>query len=164
MMFMLGAVIFAVFVLPIVSLVLDRTKKATKKEKFTNTVFVSQAYQTVCHVCSLIMVGIALVLGIFAGFENIVGHLVVFAIFILLIEFCAGALKRHKVVINGDILQITPAVGRKRTISFQDISSCIEKEQIGVKLFVGKKKICTVSCDCIGYKEFRGMLKERKLF
>ena len=78
---MIRAIIFAVFVVPVVSLVLDKTQKATKKEKFTNTVFVSHAYQTVCHVCSLIMVGIALVLGFFMGFDNTIGHSVVFAIF-----------------------------------------------------------------------------------
>ena len=38
---MIRAIIFAVFVVPIISLVLDKTQKATKKEKFTNTVFVS---------------------------------------------------------------------------------------------------------------------------
>lgn len=92
---MIRAIIFAVFVVPVISLVLDKTQKATKKEKFTNTVFVSHAYQTVCHVCSLIMVGIAIALGLFMGFDNTVGHSVVFAIFVLLIEFCAWALKRH---------------------------------------------------------------------
>ena len=92
---MIRAIIFAVFVVPIISLVLDKTQKATKKEKFTNTVFVSHAYQTVCHICSLIMVGIAIALGLFMGFDNTVGHSVVFAIFVLLIEFCAWALKRH---------------------------------------------------------------------
>ena len=97
---------FAVFVVPIISLVLDKTQKATKKEKFTNTVFVSHAYQTVCHICSLIMVGIAIALGLFMGFDNTVGHSVVFAIFVLLIEFCAWALKRHKVVIDGNNLRI----------------------------------------------------------
>ena len=93
---MIRAIIFAVFVVPVISLVLDKTQKATKKEKFTNTVFVSHAYQTVCHVCSLIMVGIAIALGLFMGFDNTVGHSVVFAIFVLLIEFCAWALKRHR--------------------------------------------------------------------
>ena len=83
---MIRAIIFAVFVVPIISLVLDKTQKATKKEKFTNTVFVSHAYQTVCHICSLIMVGIAIALGLFMGFDNTVGHSVVFAIFVLLIE------------------------------------------------------------------------------
>lgn len=151
---MIRAIIFAVFVVPIISLVLDKTQKATKKEKFTNTVFVSHAYQTVCHICSLIMVGIAIALGLFMGFDNTVGHSVVFAIFVLLIEFCAWALKRHKVVIDGNNLRITPAVGRTREISFNDISRCTEKEQIGLKIFVGNKKICTVSCDCVGYKEF----------
>ena len=160
---MIRAIIFAVFVVPIISLVLDKTQKATKKEKFTNTVFVSHAYQTVCHICSLIMVGIAIALGLFMGFDNTVGHSVVFAIFVLLIEFCAWALKRHKVVIDGNNLRITPAVGRTREISFNDISCCTEKEQIGLKIFVGNKKICTVSCDCVGYKEFLEMLKEKNL-
>ena len=160
---MIRAIIFAVFVVPIISLVLDKTQKATKKEKFTNTVFVSHAYQTVCHICSLIMVGIAIALGLFMGFDSTVGHSVVFAIFVLLIEFCAWALKRHKVVIDGNNLRITPAVGRTREISFNDISRCTEKEQIGLKIFVGNKKICTVSCDCVGYKEFLEMLKEKNL-
>lgn len=73
---MIRAIIFAVFVVPIISLVLDKTQKATKR-KFTNTVFVSHAYQTVCHICSLIMVGIAIALGLFMGFDNTVGHSVV---------------------------------------------------------------------------------------
>ena len=64
---------------------------------------------------------------------------------------------------SGNNLRITPAVGRTREISFNDISRCIEKEQIGLKIFVGNKKICTVSCDCVGYKEFLEMLKERSL-
>ena len=38
---MIRTIIFAVFVVPVISLVLDKTQKATKKEKFTNTVFVS---------------------------------------------------------------------------------------------------------------------------
>ena len=97
------------------------------------------------------------------GFDNTVGHSVVFAIFVLLIEFCAWALKRHRVVIDGNNLRITPAVGRTREISFNDISRCTEKEQIGLKIFVGNKKICTVSCDCVGYKEFLEMLKEKNL-
>ena len=129
---MLRAFVFTAFICPIISLILDRAQKATKKAKFTNT-----------------------------GFENIVGHLVVFAVFVLLIELCAWALKRHKVVIDGDILHITPAVGRTRKIAFHEISRYTEKEHTGLKLFVGKKKICTVSCDCVGYKEFREMLKKR---
>lgn len=158
---MLRAFIFTAFICPIISFILDRTQKATKKAKFTNTVFVSHAYQNVLHVCALVMVGMALVLGLRFGFENIVGHLVVFAVFVLLIELCAWALKRHKVVIDGDILHITPAVGRTRKIAFHEISRYTEKEHTGLKLFVGKKKICTVSCDCVGYKEFREMLKKR---
>ena len=63
------------------------------------------------------------------GFDNTVGHSVVFAIFVLLIEFCAWALKRHKVVIDGNNLRITPAVGRTREISFNDIPVAQKKSK-----------------------------------
>lgn len=29
-----------------------------------------------------------------------------------------------------------------------------EKKGIGTKAYMGKKKVCTISSDCIGYKEF----------
>ena len=71
-----------------------------------------------------------------------------------MIEFCAWALKRHKVVIDGNNLRITPAVGRTREISFNDISRCTEKEQIGLKIFVGNKKFVQFLATVLDIKNF----------
>ena len=132
-------------------------KEMTEEEKFTNTVYLLSYYPIVFHICAAAFAVIELI-AIFTG--NLV-CIIFFAVCVLLTEFCAWMCRRHKVVIEGDVLHLTPMIGRSRTIRFSDLTSFKEIPKIGVKLYVRTKKVCTVSCDCVGYKEFLQMLKNR---
>lgn len=160
---MLRSIIFVVFIYPLIMFVLDLLKRNTKKEKFIDTLYLSKTYQTFCHVASLVFVVAGIVLGLRFGFQETIAHDIFFAICIILIEMCAVMFKRHKVVIKDDMLCMTPVIGLTRTVKFNEITQFKEKQGIGVKVYLGKKKICTISCDCIGYKQFVKMLKERNM-
>ena len=140
--------------------VLELLKEMTEEEKFTNTVYLSNYYQIVFHICAAAF-GVMAIIAIVAG--NLV-YVIFFAVCVLLTEFCAWMCRRHKVVIEGDVLRLTPMIGKKKTVCICDITSFKETPKIGVKLYVRTKKVCTVSCDCVGYKEFLKMLKNRIIY
>lgn len=160
---MLRSIIFVVFIYPLIMFVLGLLKRNTEKEKFIDTLYVSKIYQTICHVASLVFAVGGIVLGLLFGFQETIAFDIFFAICIILIEMCAVMFKRHKVVIKDDTLCMTPLMGRTRIVKFNEITQFKEKEGIGIKVYLGKKKICTISCDCVGYKQFVEMLKERNM-
>lgn len=155
-------VIFVVFICPLIMLVLSKLK-ACPKEEFTDTLYVPKAYQVVFHIGALIFAAMGVILGVLFGFQETVAHDILFAVCILLTEACAVMVKRHKVVIKNETLRMTPIIGRTRTVELNEITRFSEKAGIGVKVYLGEKKICTISSDCIGYKQFVEMLKGKNM-
>lgn len=160
---MLRNIIFIVFIYPLIMFILGLVKQNTKKEKFIDTLYLSKIYQTICHVAALIFAVMGIVLGLLFGFQETIAHDILFAVCIILIEVCAVMFKRHKVRIKDDTLCMTPLIGRTREVKFNEITRFKEKEGIGIKVYLKKKKVCTISCDCVGYKQFIKILKERKM-
>ncbi len=156
-------IVSALLILPAISIIFSKVIQHTKKEKFTNVLYIPRVYQRMFHTASLMMVAFVIILGLGAGFENTVGHSISVALFILIIEFGAWIIRRYKIVIEGETLQITPMIGRTRSIQMSEITQVVRKPESGLQLYIQHKKVCTIWYESVGYRQFVKMLKEKTL-
>lgn len=160
---MIKNIVLVVILYLLIALIRHWLKRATEKEAFTDTLYLSKAYQIFCHIAALFLVVAGIIFGLFLGFKETIGLDIFFAFCIVLIEICAVMLRRHKVIVKNDTLCITPVIGRATTIHLNEITQLKERNGIGLQVYSGKKKICTISCDCVGYRQFVEMLKDKNM-
>lgn len=83
---------------------------------------------------------------------------------ILMIECFAWMTLRFRLILQEEVLHLTPYVGRARSLPLSRIVRVGRNPRYGTLILHTEKGIfCRVSCMCVGYKPFRQLLEERGL-
>ncbi len=83
---------------------------------------------------------------------------------VILIELTAWGSRRYRAALEGDTLFVTPFFGPRRRLPLADITRVQPASRgRGLKLYAGKKLLCTLPATAVGYAAFCGVLKQRGL-
>ena len=154
-------IIYAVFVIPIIQIALGKLNQSKKRERFKGVIYLSGSYQSLCIICDIILTVLAIFLSLRFGIKESWSICVLIAIMILIIEIIRLCFKRYKIIVSDQGLEITPFVGRKRKITYNEIE-CIEQTvSRDLKIIVKGKKVGLVDASAVGYKEFSKLMQEK---
>ncbi len=151
-----------VFVLPAVGMALSLRRIHAARRLCTGTLYVSGIYQGGLHLLTVLFALMTLSCAVTNAPDRraLTG---VLATCVVLVEICALAASRFRLVVDDEILRVTPCFGRPVALRFSQLNRARETCRRGLILYQNDRPVCIVPLACTGYREFRQALQEHGL-
>lgn len=151
-----------VLVLPAAGMALSFRRTRAARRLCTGALYVCGVYQGCLHLLAVLFALMALFGTVTdaPGRKALTGLL---AACVVLVETCALAASRFRLVFDDETLHVTPCFGRPVTLRFSQLSRAQETCRRGLLLYENERPVCTVPLACTGYREFRQALQAHGL-